>query len=129
MHPNLIQIWSRFNPEIDQNEFWRKGCQKGAETSELQTQIWSRKQLKMGSKFNEKILASKQVMFMPRYLKTYVEIMYKSCVFSTFPEGRILWKKRCFTAGFQCFLTIRESTKQSKHKNNTCNLCVQKCDT
>ena len=42
--------------------------------------------------------------------------MYKSFGFSAFPEGRLLLKKRCFTAGFQCFCRIKQLKKQSEIK-------------
>ena len=48
MAPTWVQLGSKLDSEIDQNAFWRKGCQKGAETSELQSQIWSQKPLKLG---------------------------------------------------------------------------------
>ena len=30
MAPTWVQFGSKLDPEIDQNAFWRKGCQKGA---------------------------------------------------------------------------------------------------
>ena len=45
---------------------------------------------KIKQKSNMNNLISKQVIFMQTYLKTYVEIIVNSLVFSTFPAGRML---------------------------------------
>ena len=49
--------------------------------------------------------------------------MYKSFVFSTFPGGRLLLKKRCFTAGFRCFCRIKHIKNEAKLKHYMQNQC------
>ena len=49
--------------------------------------------------------------------------MYKSFVFSTFPGGRLLLKKRCFTAGFQCFCRIKHIKNEANLKHYMQNQC------
>ena len=49
--------------------------------------------------------------------------MYKSFVFSTFPGGRLLLKKRCFTTGFQRFCRIKHIKNEAKLKHYMQNQC------